>query len=321
MNQLEQLKQMTMVVADTGDIDAMVKYKPQDATTNPTLICKAASLPQYQDLIHEAIHWAKQRYTDSEVQLHWAVKKLLVNFGVKILQIVPGRVSTEVDARLSFDIPGSIRQAQELIELYEQVGVNRERVLIKIAATWEGIQAAQVLERQGIHCNLTLMFALVQAVACAEAGVTLISPFVGRIYDWYRKNAARDYAAEDDPGVLSVRKIYAYLRHFDYPTTVMGASFRSLNQIRALAGCDGLTISPALLEELQGSTEPLPRYLDPKISAQQPLEKMTINEPQFRWLLNQDAMATEKLAEGIRLFSQDLQHLEQRLKDEIDKMQ
>jgi len=308
MNQLEQLKRMTKVVADTGDIDAIAQYKPDDATTNPTLILKAASLPQYQSLIHSAIEWAKRYHPDHDTQLHWAVKKLLVNFGVKILEIIPGRVSTEVDARLSFDIDGTVHQAHELIELYHQAGIGRERVLIKIASTWEGIQAANILEEQGIHCNLTLMFEFAQAVACADAGVSLVSPFVGRIYDWHQKNEAKDFTAETDPGVLSVRKIYDYLHYFNYPTTAMGASFRNIDQIRALAGCDCLTISPPLLQELQNSQEDLPRRLRPDSIPTQ--KKLFLNEKEFRWYLNENAMATEKLAEGIRLFSRDLRQLE-----------
>lgn len=312
MNQLEQLKHMTQVVADTGDITAIAQYQPQDATTNPTLILNAAALPQYQPLIHTAIDWAKQQASDSEAQLHWAVKKLLVNFGVEILALIPGRVSTEVDARLSFDIDASVHQAQQLIELYQQAGIGRERVLIKIAATWEGIQAANILEKQGIHCNLTLMFEFAQAVACAETGVTLISPFAGRIYDWHQKKAPQNFTGETDPGVLSVCKIYEYLHYFHYSTAVMGASFRNLEQIRALAGCDYLTISPPLLQELKNSTEPLSRRLKPDNTTSS-LEKISLNEKDFRWRMNENAMATEKLAEGIRLFSQDLQKLEQQL--------
>ncbi len=311
MNQLEQLKQITTVVADTGDIETISQYQPQDATTNPTLILKAAELPQYQDLIHSAIEWTGQ--FSSKQRLHWAVKKLLVNFGVKILKIVPGRVSTEVDAHLSFDLNATVHQAQELIELYRQEGIGRERVLIKIASTWEGIQAAHILEKQGIHCNLTLMFDWVQAAACAEAGVTLISPFVGRIYDWYQKNEPKNYTAENDPGVLSVRKIYQYLHHFKYPTIVMGASFRNMGQIQALAGCDCLTISPQLLSELQNNHEKLTPCLTPEGAKSINLKRLILSEKNFRWLMNANAMATEKLAEGIRVFANDVSKVEAKL--------
>ncbi len=312
LNQLEQLKRITTVVADTGDIGAIVQYKPQDATTNPTLILKAAASEENKDLIDEAVGWSKKQSTDPEQQMHWAIKKLLINFGVKILQYIPGRVSTEVDARLSFDILATVHQAQELAHLYSQAGIGRERILIKVAATWEGIQAAYALEQQGIHCNLTLMFDLAQAVACAEAGVTLISPFVGRIYDWHKKNST-DFNEEYDPGVLSVQKIYNYLHYFNYPTQVMGASFRNLEQIRALAGCDFLTISPQLLAELQQVNENLPRRLEPELCKRQTQQKIPMDEKNFRWLMNENAMATEKLAEGIRLFSQDLCQLENKI--------
>jgi transaldolase len=309
MNQLDQLKKYTKVVADTGDINSIAQYQPQDATTNPTLILKATSLPEYQDLIRSALDWSKKHFAKREDQLHGAVKKLLVNFGVKILGIIPGRVSTEVDAALSFDIDASVRQAQELIQLYHQAGIGRERVLIKVASTWEGIQAANILEQQGIHCNLTLMFEFVQAVACAQAGVTLISPFVGRIYDWYQKNEPQVFASGEDPGVASVKKIYKYLHAKNYPTTVMGASFRNIGQIQALAGCDCLTISPNLLKELQDCQDDLPRHLNPQDTAGA-VDIGNVDEKTFRWLLNENAMATEKLAEGIRVFSKDLRTLE-----------
>ncbi|MBS0350882.1 MAG: transaldolase [Proteobacteria bacterium] len=309
MNQLEQLKKYTKVVADTGDINSIAQYQPQDATTNPTLILKAATLPEYQELIQSALDWAKKHFVNSEDRLHGAVKKLLVNFGVKILAIIPGRVSTEVDAGLSFDIDSTVHQAQELIQLYHQAGIGRERVLIKIASTWEGIQAANILEKQGIHCNLTLMFEFVQAVACAQAGVTLISPFVGRIFDWYQKNEPQAFDHGADPGVASVKKIYQYLHAKNYPTTVMGASFRNLGQIQALAGCDCLTISPNLLKELQNCHNELPRALNPQETSAV-ADMGGIDEKTFRWLLNENAMATEKLAEGIRLFNKDLRTLE-----------
>lgn len=317
MNQLDQLKNMTQVVTDTGNIDAIATFKPQDATTNPTLILKACTLPQYQDLIFSAVDWARQQGGNLAEKISWAMKKLLVNFGVSILTIIPGRISTEIDARLSFDTSGSIRQAQELIELYRQAGISRERILIKIAATWEGIQAATELERQGIHCNLTLIFDIIQAVACANAGISLVSPFVGRIYDWYQQRGSENFLSGQDPGVLSVQKIYTYLQHFSYPTRVMGASFRHIEQIRALAGCDFLTISPPLLTELQQATGILPRRLDPQIAKQTAVEKIQVDEESFRWQMNENSMATEKLAEGIRLFSEDHNKLAAQLSSSI----
>lgn len=313
MNKLTQLKTMTTVVADTGDIAAIQQYAPQDATTNPSLILKAAGMPQYQHLIANAIRYAKSHSNGHNEQMKLAVQKLSVNFGCEILKLIPGRVSTEVDARLSFDTEATITQAKELIDLYQHQGINSERILIKIAATWEGIEAARVLEQEGIKCNLTLMFAFAQAVACADAGVTLISPFVGRIYDWYKKRDNRDYPAEEDPGVLSVRRIYQYYRKFGYATIVMGASFRHIGQIEALAGCDYLTISPALLGELQKAEGTLPRQLSPVDAKEIDHGKLHLSESHFRWHLNEDAMATEKLAEGIRLFAADIQKLEQQL--------
>lgn len=307
MNKLEQLKSMTTVVADTGDIEAIKQFAPQDATTNPSLIYKAAQMPQYQHLVSDAIGWAKSQKGDT---LKAAMLKLAVNFGREILQLIPGRVSTEVDARLSFDTQATITQARELIALYEAEGIDRQRVLIKIASTWEGIKAAEQLEQEGIHCNLTLMFQFIQAVACAEAKVTLISPFVGRIYDWYKKHNERDYTPEEDPGVFSVTQIYQYYRHFDYPTIVMGASFRSAGQIEQLAGCDYLTISPNLLSELQQDTGELVQQLSEQAAKAQQLEKVAADENTFRWQMNQDAMATEKLAEGIRAFAVDIEKLE-----------
>ncbi|MDF2690723.1 MAG: transaldolase [Gammaproteobacteria bacterium] len=313
LNKLEQLKKMTTVVADTGDIKAIERYSPQDATTNPSLILKAAAIPEYSHLISDAIGFAKMHSKDKAIQLKVALNKLAVNFGVEILKWVPGRVSTEVDARLSFDVDASIRQAHELIELYERQGVGRERILIKIASTWEGIQAAQKLEKEGIHCNLTLMFNFAQAVACADAGITLISPFVGRIYDWYKKNMNRDYAAFEDPGVLFVSRVYHYFRKFDYPTVVMGASFRHIGQIEELSGCDFLTISPNLLAELQQSEGELQQRLSLQDSKTMEMDRIRLSETDFRWMLNEDAMATEKLAEGIRLFAQDIVKLENQL--------
>jgi transaldolase len=305
MNQLEQLKQHTIVVADTGDFESMRAYAPRDATTNPSLILKAVQQDAYKPLL------ARTLQEHGNEPLDAIIDRLLIAFGLEILNIVPGRVSTEVDARLSFDIASTVAKAHELIGFYEAAQVNRERVLIKIAATWEGIKAAEILEREGIHCNLTLLFSLTQALACAEAGVTLISPFVGRITDWYKKaNGVADYAPADDPGVQSVQSIYAAFKKLGYPTEVMGASFRSVGQIIALAGCDLLTISPQLLGELQQSHTPITRQLSPAWADSQTVEPVLLDETRFRWALNQDAMATEKLAEGIRVFAADAVKLE-----------
>ncbi len=310
-NKLDQLKTMTVVVADTGEINAMKAYQPEDATTNPSLLYKVAQNPEYTDYIIEAIEWAKQQGGNEEQRLENTLLKFAVNVGVEILKIVPGRVSTEVDARLSFDTAATIAQAQRLIELYQQVGIGKERILIKIASTWEGIKAAEVLEKQGIHCNLTLLFNFTQAVACAEAGATLISPFVGRILDWYKKNTGRDhYPAAEDPGVLSVSRIYNYYKQFGHSTIVMGASFRNAGEIEQLAGCDRLTISPQLMQELQEDTGTLERQLSPESAPEQD-KHPEITEDRFRWLLNEDPMATEKLAEGIRNFAADQGKLEQ----------
>ena len=311
--QLDQLKTLTTVVADTGDIDAIKQYAPQDATTNPSLIFKAAAMPQYAHLVDEAVAWAKQQGG----QVEQALLKVAVNFGVEILKLIPGRVSTEVDARLSFDTAATIAQAEEIIALYAEQGIEKDRVLIKIASTWEGIQAAAALEKKGIHCNLTLMFNFAQAVACAEAGVTLISPFVGRIYDWYKNHEGRDYTAQEDPGVLSVSTIFNYYRKFDYPTVVMGASFRHIGQIQQLAGCDFLTISPNLLSELQQTDADLPQVLSAEHAKTLDLDKISLDESAFRWQLNQDPMATEKLSEGIRLFAKDIEKLEALLAERL----
>jgi transaldolase len=310
-NKLEQLKTMTVVVADTGEINAMKAYQPEDATTNPSLLYKVAQNPEYTNYIVDAVEWAKQQGGTEEQRLENTLHKFAVNVGAEILNIVPGRVSTEVDARLSFDTDATIAQAQRLIELYEQVGIGKERILIKIASTWEGIKAAEQLEKQGINCNLTLLFNFTQAVACAEAGVTLISPFVGRILDWFKKNTGRDhYPASEDPGVVSVSRIYNYYKQFGHNTIVMGASFRNAGEIEQLAGCDRLTISPQLMQELQDDTGILERKLSPETSPE--FEKHPqITEKSFRWLFNQDAMATEKLAEGIRNFTIDQGKLEQ----------
>ncbi len=304
MSALDQLKQSTIVVADTGDFNAMRAYAPRDATTNPTLILKAAGKAEYRSLVTDAVA-AHPRETLAEV-----CDRVLVRFGCEILSIIPGRVSTEVDARLSFDVEATVAKARRLIELYAAAGVPRERVLVKVASTWEGIRAAERLENEGIHCNLTLLFSFAQAVACADAGVTLISPFVGRIYDWYRKRDGTDFTGENDPGVLSVRRIFEYFKKFGYPTEVMGASFRNVGQITALAGCDLLTISPELLEQLARSDAAVPRRLDARAAQQMHVDRVRFDEKHFRFELNEDAMATEKLAEGIRLFVADVVRLE-----------
>ena len=311
MNLLEQLKTFTKVVADTGDFDSMMVYKPIDATTNPSLIYAAAQNARYSELIQDAITYAKSMSGDKAVQLTHALDKLSVNFGLKILEIVPGRVSTEVDARLSFDTQASIEKAHVLIKLYEANGISRERVLIKVASTWEGINAAEQLEKEGIHCNLTLLFSFAQAVRCAEANVTLISPFVGRILDWYKKDrGVSDIPPTEDPGVKSVKEIYSYYKKFGYQTTVMGASFRNTGEIIELAGCDALTISPALLKELENTDAVLEKKLDADKSKLSELQQVHMDEKSFRWIMNEDAMATEKLAEGIRKFTEDLIKLE-----------
>ncbi|QOY93538.1 transaldolase [Massilia sp. UMI-21] len=297
MNQLEQLKQYTTVVADTGDFQSIKAYAPQDATTNPSLILKAVQKPEYRPLLEKAVADAPHATVDE------IVDNLLIGFGVEILKYVPGRVSTEIDAALSFDTEATVAKGRELIALYEKAGVSRERVLIKIASTWEGIRAAEILEREGIHCNLTLLFSLCQAVACAEAGVKLISPFVGRIYDWYKKSTGTDYQGADDPGVQSVKGIYQYYRKFGYQTEVMGASFRNTSQILELSGCDLLTISPDLLQKLADSDAPVERKLVAEAIAD--VAKIAMDEKTFRFMLNEDAMATEKLAEGIRAFVAD----------------
>ncbi len=304
MNALEQLRRFTTVVADSGDFNTMRAYAPRDATTNPTLILKAVSKPEYGALLTQTVAAHPGEAVPD------LCDRLLVRFGREILSIVPGRVSTEVDARLSFDVDATIGKARRLVALYDEAGIGRERVLVKVAATWEGIRAAEVLEREGIHCNLTLLFSFPQAVACADAGITLISPFVGRIYDWYRKRDGIDPAPEVDPGVLSVRRIYAYFKKFGYPTEVMGASFRSAGQVLALAGCDLLTISPELLEQLRGAATQVERRLDPAHARDATIERVRFDEKQFRWSINEDAMATEKLAEGIRLFAADVLKLE-----------
>ncbi len=307
--QLDQLKQFTKVVADTGDFSSMKEYAPQDATTNPSLILKAAAMPGYAHLLDKAIKDAGAAASTEKV-----IDQLLVLFGLEILKIVPGRVSTEVDARLSFDRDGSIAKAREIIALYEKAGIPRERILIKLASTWEGIKAAELLQKEKINCNLTLLFSFAQAVACAEANIQLISPFVGRILDWYKKSTGKDYAPTEDPGVVSVTQIYTYYKKFGYKTEVMGASFRNKGEITELAGCDLLTISPSLLAELKASTDPLVRKLDPAIAKSANLQKVSFDEKAFRFALNEDAMATEKTSEGIRVFAADIVKLEQLIK-------
>jgi len=314
MNLLEQLKTYTKVVADTGDFNSISVYQPIDATTNPSLIYAASMDPKYSSLIDDAIQYARKISGDKAVQLSKAMDKLAVNFGLKILEIVPGRVSTEVDARLSFDTEASISKAHELIALYESNGISRERILIKVASTWEGINAAEQLEKEGIHCNLTLLFSFAQAVRCAEANVTLISPFVGRILDWYKKDrGVSEIPGADDPGVKSVTEIYHYYKKFGYNTIVMGASFRNIGEIIELVGCDALTISPSLLKELENTEAVLEKKLDAIKSKSLDIKQIHINEKSFRWMMNEDAMATEKLAEGIRNFTKDLIKLENKI--------
>ena len=309
MNQLEQLRAFTTVVADTGDIGSLAEFAPTDPTTNPSLLLQAAQKPAYAHLLDDALGFGAR--VDAGVRDDAIMDKLAVNFGREILALIPGRVSTEVDARLSFDTGATIARAERLIALYEDAGIGRERVLIKIASTWEGIRAAAELERRDIHCNLTLLFSFAQAAACAEAGVTLISPFVGRILDWYRKHEGRDaYPAAEDPGVRSVTRIYNYFKRNGYRTQIMGASFRNSDEIRALAGCDLLTIAPALMAELAAASAPLQRMLDPRTAMELGEAKAAPTEAAFRWQMNEDAMATEKLAEGIRKFAEDTQKLQ-----------
>lgn len=307
--QLDSLRNMTVVVADTGDIDAIKKYQPQDATTNPSLILSASELPQYAPLIDEAVAYAKAQSNDKAQQLIDAEDKLAVNIGLEILKIVPGRISTEVDARLSYNTQATVEKARKLIALYNAAGISNDRILIKIASTWQGIRAAEILEKEGINCNLTLLFSEAQARACAEAGVYLISPFVGRILDWYKANSdKKEYAPAEDPGVISVTKIYNYYKEYGYNTVVMGASFRNVGEITELAGCDRLTIAPALLKELQENSTALVRKLEYKGEVKAKPQPLT--EAEFYWQHNSDAMAVEKLAEGIRKFAVDQEKLE-----------
>jgi len=310
LNQLEQLKKFTKVVADTADFESMKEFKPEDATTNPSLVYAATQKPEYAHLLEEVIADRKKSGLKGHEQIEDICDHLLVQFGTDILEIVPGRVSTETDARLSYDVEGSINKARQLIKLYEDRKIPRERVLIKIASTWEGLKAAEHLQKEGIRCNLTLMFSLPQAVRAGEAKVQLISPFVGRIYDWYKKEMKRDYSGAEDPGVQSVAEIYTYYKKFGIATEVMGASFRNAGQIRELAGCDALTISPELMKELSESMEPLQRKLDPEEARAAKVDRIELDEKKFRWLLNENAMATEKTAEGIRKFAADVVKLE-----------
>src|SRR5205809_457080 len=317
LNQLDQLKKFTKVVADTADFESIKEFEPQDATTNPSLVYAATQKQEYGHLLDEVLTDRKKSGLNGAAQIENIVDHLLVQFGCEILKIVPGRVSTETDARLSFDVPGSIAKARHLIELYEKRGIGRERVLIKIASTWEGIMAAEQLQREGIKCNMTLLFSLVQAARCAEAKVQLISPFVGRIYDWFKKANNRDYKGAEDPGVQSVQEIYTYYKKFGYPTEVMGASFRNTSQIIELAGCDLLTISPELMKELSESTEPVERKLSPEKAKSAQVERLEFDEKKFRYLVNDNAMATEKTAEGIRKFAADVVKLEKLVAEKI----
>ena len=320
MTLLEQLRKMTVVVADTGDIEAIEKFLPRDATTNPSLITAAAEMPKYSQIVDDTLLGARAELGASASPAsvaNLAFERLAVEFGKRILAIVPGRVSTEVDARLSFDTAASIAKGRQIIAQYETAGISRDRILIKIASTWEGIQAAGVLEKEGIHCNLTLLFGLHQAIACAESGVTLISPFVGRILDWYKKDTGRDYAAAEDPGVLSVRAVYEYYKKFGYKTEVMGASFRNTGEITELAGCDLLTISPGLLAELDATEGVLPRKLDPALAATSTVERIPMDRAAFEAMHEENRMANDKLAEGIAGFSKALVHLEDLLAKRI----
>ena len=317
VSQLEQLKQFTKVVADTGDFESMREFKPLDATTNPSLILQAATKPQYAHIIDQVITDRKNSGLSGAKRIEDIIDNILIAFGLEILKIVPGRVSTETDARLSFDTDGTIAKARELIALYEKAGVSRDRVLIKIASTWEGIKAAEVVQREGIKCNLTLLFSLPQAIACAEAKVQLISPFVGRIYDWYKNANKRDYTGAEDPGVQSVTSIFHYYKHFGHETEVMGASFRNVSQIIELAGCDLLTISPDLLAKLAASTETVTQKLKASDSQAASIQKIHCDEKAFRFLFNEDAMATEKTAEGIRKFAADIVKLEQVIQSKL----
>ena len=316
MNKLEQLKKMTTIVSDTGEIDEIKKYHPTDATTNPSLILAASEMPEYKHLVDDAIQYGKKKGQSPDHAKKLCLKKIFVNFGLEILKIIPGRVSTEVDARLSFDVEGSIDMARRLIALYEEAGIDRKRILIKLASTWEGARAAEQLEKEGIHCNMTLLFSLPQAIACAQAKATLISPFVGRILDWYKKAEGKEsYPPAEDPGVKSVTEIYNYYKKLGYKTVIMGASFRNSDEILELAGCDLLTISPKFLGELQKAEGSVPRNLDPEKAKSLTIQKMDLDEKTFRWQLCQNAMASEKLDEGIRNFAKDIVKLEKKISE------
>ncbi|MEA3533929.1 transaldolase [Rhizobium sp. CC-YZS058] len=315
MSKLEQLREMTTVVADTGDIEAVARLKPVDCTTNPTIVLKALGTPLFDEINAEAIRWAKSQSASGDALVSAVADRLAVSVGAELTKLVPGRVSTEVDADLSFDTEGSIAKARQIIAAYKERGIERDRILIKLASTWEGIRAAEVLQKEGIDCNLTLLFSMAQAVACADAKVFLISPFVGRILDWYVKSTGETYTSETDPGVVSVREIYNYYKSNGIDTVVMGASFRNIGEIEALAGCDRLTISPALLEELDKDQGTLERKLSPENV--KPIEKIAIDEKTFRWMLNEDAMATEKLSEGIRAFGKDLNVLRDQVRKRL----
>lgn len=321
MSSLSSLKALTTVVADTGDFEAMKKFQPQDATTNPSLILQASKMDQYKSIVDRAVEFGRKSGSSVDEQVEMAVDQLFVLFGCEILKIVPGRVSTEVDARLSFDKEGQIARARRLIKMYEAEGVAKERILIKLSSTWEGIEAARELEKvDGIHCNLTLLFSMAQAVACAEAKVTLISPFVGRILDWFVANGGKkSYAPEEDPGVVSVTRIYNYYKKYGYSTVVMGASFRNTGEVTALAGCDLLTISPKLLAELDGQTAAVPRMLSPEAAANEDLDRIDMDEKTFRWMLNEDQMATEKLSEGIRKFAADQRLMDNMVREKLSQ--
>lgn len=318
MNKLDQLKKMTTIVADTGEFEDFKKYLPTDATTNPSLVFAASSKPEYQFLIDEAVQWGKKNGKNPKDVLEQSLDKIFVNFGLAILKLLPGRVSTEVDARLSFDVEGSVKKARHLVSMYEAAGIDRKRILIKLASTWEGIKGAEILEKEGIHCNMTLLFSMPQAIASAQVGATLISPFVGRILDWYKKSENKEsYPSAQDPGVISVTQIFNYYKKMGIKTQIMGASFRNSEEILELAGCDLLTIAPKFLEELNDTEGNVPRKLDPAASQKMTIEKITLDEKSFRWMMNENQMATEKLSEGIRNFAKDNIKLEKMIQQRL----